>query len=71
MKYCLCPMDFQKAQAIFHFIPRLKSQYSQSRLRLLANIFLYYLRELAIFFVLASSGLSHGSFKSLLGNTLY
>ena len=38
MKYCLSPC-----------IPRLKSQYSHSQLPLLANIFLYWLRELAIF----------------------
>ena len=49
MKYCLSPRDFQKAQAIFHLIPWLKSQFSHSQLPLLANIFSYWLRELAIF----------------------
>ena len=41
--------DFPRAQTIFHRIPRLESQFSHSQLPLLANIFLYWLRELAIF----------------------
>ena len=32
MKYCLSPRDFPRAQAIFHRIPRLESQYSHSQL---------------------------------------
>ena len=31
MKYCLSPRDFLRAQAIFHRIPRLESQYSHSQ----------------------------------------
>ena len=49
MKYCLSPRDFQRAQAIFHCIPRIKSQYSHSQLPLLVNIFFYQVRELALF----------------------
>ena len=49
MKYCLSPGDFPRAQAIFHRIPRLESQYSHSQLPLLANIFSYWLCELTIF----------------------
>ena len=49
MKYRLSLRDFPRAQAIFHCIPRLESQYSRSQLPLLANIFSYWLRELAIF----------------------
>ena len=49
MKYTLSPRDFQRAQGIFHCLPWLKSQYSHSQLSLLANIFLHWLRELAIF----------------------
>ena len=47
-KYCLSPRNFLRAQAIFHRIPWLESQYSHSQLPLLANIFSYWLRELAI-----------------------
>ena len=50
MKYRLSPREIPRAQAIFHRIPRLESQYSLSQLPLLANIFLYWLRELAIFY---------------------
>ena len=32
MKYCLSPRDFLRAQAIFHRIPQLESQYSHSQL---------------------------------------
>ena len=49
MNHCLSPRDFQRAQAIFHRIPRLKSQYSHSQLPILPNIFSYWLREFAIF----------------------
>ena len=41
MKYRLSPRDFPRAQAIFHRIPRLSSQYSHSQLPLLVNIFSY------------------------------
>ena len=36
------PRDFPRAQAIFHRIPRLESQYSHSQSPLLANIFSYW-----------------------------
>ena len=42
MKYRLSPRDFPRAQAIFHRIPRLESQYSHSQSPLLANIFSYW-----------------------------
>ena len=38
MKYCLSPKDFSRAQAIFHCIPRLESQYSHSELPLLVPV---------------------------------
>ena len=38
----LRPRDFPRAQAIFHRIPRLESQYSHSQSPLLANIFSYW-----------------------------
>ena len=41
MKYYLSPRDFPRAQAIFHRIPQLSSQYSHSQLPLLVNIFSY------------------------------
>ena len=40
MKYRFSPRDFPRAQAIFHRIPPLSSQYSHSQLPLLVNIFI-------------------------------
>ena len=45
----LRPRDFPRAQAIFHRIPLLSSQYSHSQLPLEVNIFLHWLCELWIF----------------------
>ena len=50
MKYCMSP----RAKVIFHRIPQLSSQYSHSQLPLLVNIFLYWLRELGIFYRIAN-----------------
>ena len=38
MKYCLSPRDFLRAQAIYHRIPRLESQYQYGFYSLLTYI---------------------------------
>ena len=47
MKCSLSPRDFQRAQAIFHSISQLESQYRHPQLPILVNIFWYWLAELA------------------------
>ena len=46
--YCVTVLWREEGYTIFHRIHRIKSQYSHSQLPLLANIFSYWLRELAI-----------------------